>query len=234
MAAAVLLFSACERVPQPSDAPAAYMPAGFCYVDEVAPTVQVDLKYAGYDNFVGRPIVGYTGKRAILRHDAAAAVARAAKSLAKQGYGLRICDAYRPAGAMQDFYRWSKTPDDRMKARFYPNISKKGIYEGKYIGTVSEHSWGVAVDITLIRLSNGQECDMGGHHDLLDPSSATDYPNLTPAQRANRQRLCKAMTDAGMRNYSTEWWHYYVYPLGTCWAYGFPLDDHLSPAPDQQ
>lgn len=221
----MLLLVQCTSLPAPV-APR-QLPRDFCFVDTVAPTVQTDLKYAGSDNFVGRPIWGYTGHRAVLRQDAAACIARAAKALAKEGYGLRIYDAYRPALAMQDFYGWSKTADDRMKAQFYPNITKKGIYEGKYIGTVSEHSWGVAVDITLIRLSTGKECDMGGHHDLLDESSATDYPNLTAEQKANRRRLCGAMEAAGMRNYAKEWWHYYVHPMGTVYSYSFPLNDAL-------
>lgn len=223
----LLLLPQCTMVQEPSREPAAKLPADFCYVDTVAPMVQTDLKYAGNDNFVGRPIWGYTGHRAVLRRDAAEAVARAARSLAGEGYGLRIYDAYRPAAAMQDFEAWSRTDDARMKTRFYPHITKRGIYEGKYIGKTSEHSWGIAVDITLIRLSDGKECDMGGHHDLLDPSSATDYPHLTAAQRANRQRLRRAMEAAGMRNYSAEWWHYYLSPLGTCYSYSFPLNDNL-------
>lgn len=235
LAALALSLTACQtQFPKVSSAPALYMPEGLCYLDEVAPTIQVELKYAGSDNFVGRPIEGYSGQRAILRKDAAANMAKAAAILAKDGYGLKVLDAYRPAGAMKDFYEWSKTDDDRMKARFYPNITKKGIYDGQYIGLTSEHNWGVAVDVTLIDLKSGKECDMGGHHDLLDPCSATDYPNLTPRQRANRNRLRSAMAAAGMRNYSKEWWHYFVHPLGICYLYGFPLDDNLSPAPSAQ
>lgn len=222
-----LLLVQCAQMNTPSTAPASALPADFCYVDTVAPAVQTELKYAGSDNFVGRPIWGYTGRRAVLRRDTAEAIARAAAELGKEGYGLRIYDAYRPAHAMQDFYAWSKTSDERMKDRFYPHITKRGIYEGKYIGTVSEHSWGVAVDVTLIRLSNGRECDMGGHHDLLDASSATDYPHLTAEQKANRLRLRDAMEHAGMRNYSAEWWHYFLSPMGACYSYSFPLNDNL-------
>ena len=43
------------------------MQPGFVYVDQVAPLVKTNLKYAGYDNFVGRPLDGYHGRRAILR-----------------------------------------------------------------------------------------------------------------------------------------------------------------------
>lgn len=204
------------------------MPRELCYLDEMAPTIKVDLKYCGYDNFVGRPIDGYTtGTRAILRKDAAAALAKAQKQLEVRGLCLLVWDAYRPHRALRDFYNWSMNDDDRTRARFYPNITKRGIYDNKYIGLTSEHSWGVAVDITLINLRTGKELDMGGRHDLLDASSATEYAGLTPQQQANRLLLRDTLTSVGMKNYSKEWWHYYVSPLGTCHQYDFPLDDTL-------
>ena len=205
------------------------MPAELCYLDEYAPRVRVDLKYCGNDNFVGRPIQGYTtGRRAILRRDAAAAIAKVQKELEAQGLGLLVWDAYRPYRALLDFYAWSKTDDDHTRARFYPNITKREIYEQKYIGLTSEHCWGVAVDVTLVNLRTGKELDMGGRHDLLDASSATDYAGLTPRQRANRQLLRNTMAAAGMRNYSKEWWHYYLSPPGHCHRYDFPLNDQLN------
>lgn len=204
------------------------MPDALCYLDSVAPLVKVDLKYCGNDNFVGRPIDGYTnGKRAILRRDTAAALKRASEALAKEGLGLLVWDAYRPARAMKDFYAWSKTDDDRTKAEFYPNITKQGIYENRYIGLRSEHSWGVAVDITLFNLKTGKELDMGGRHDLLDESSATCSPLITARQQENRLKLKSAMEAAGMRNYSKEWWHYFLAELGPCYQYDFPLNDEM-------
>ncbi len=221
-----------QCAPVPSSGPAGCLPANWCYVDDVAPSVRVDLKYTGNDNFVGRPIAGYTtGKRAILRRDAAEALARAEAILRPQGYGLLVWDAYRPAMAMKDFRAWSRTADDRMKQKFYPRITKQGIYDGKYIGDTSEHSWGIAVDITLVHLSDGREVDMGGHHDLLDVSSATTSPLITPEQRANRLILLQAMKKAGFRNYSKEWWHYFLANSAPHYTYSFPLDDHLPPYP---
>lgn len=220
-------------LPQCTHAPSAVpsvclaLPAEFCYLDAVAPAVRVDLKYSGNDNFVGRPIAGYAGKRAVLRRDTAQALKKAADLLAKQGLGLLVWDAYRPACAMSDFRRWSLTPDESMKHRFYPNITKQGIYEGKYIGDISEHSWGIAVDVTLIHLGTGKELDMGGHHDLLDVSSATESPLVTPEQRANRQKLREAMEAVGMKNYHTEWWHYYLADPGKLYSYNFELRDDL-------
>ncbi len=227
LAALILLLPCCVMLQPAHDAPAQCLPRGWCYLDAVAPGVRVDLKYAGTDNFVGRPIAGYTGRRAILRRDAAEALARAADDLRQRGYGLLVWDAYRPTTAMKDFYVWSFTKDDRMRRKFYPNISKRGIYEGRYIGLTSEHTWGVAVDLTLVHLRSGQEVDMGGHHDLLDPSSATAYAGISPRQQANRRLLCEAMERAGFRNYSKEWWHYFLKNSEPWSAYGFPLDDAL-------
>lgn len=196
-----------------------------CYLDAVVPGVRTDLRYAGYDNFVGRPLAGYEGHRAVLRLDAARALAKAARALAKEGLGLLVYDAYRPARAMKDFYEWSKTPDDRMRRKYYPNITKQGIYEGKYIRDVSEHSWCIAVDITLCDLQTGEPLDMGGHHDLLDVSSATDYPGITPAQQANRRKLRDALQKVGFSNYSKEWWHYYFDSDAPLYSYDFPIRD---------
>lgn len=213
---------------------ALYMPGSLCYLDEVAPTVKVDLKYCGNDNFVGRPIAGYTtGKRAILRRDTAECLRKAQEMLEAQGYGLLVWDAYRPHRAMEDFYAWSLTPDDRMKAEFYPNITKAGIYENKYIRRASEHSWGVAVDLTIIELATGRELDMGGRHDFLDASSATRYTGITPRQQANRMLLRNTMDKAGMRNYRREWWHYFLKEKGALTRYDFPLCDTLIPRPGE-
>lgn len=196
-----------------------------CYADAIVPGLRTDLRYAGYDNFVGRPLAGYEGHRAILRLDAARALAKAARELAKEGLGLLVYDAYRPARAMRDFYEWSKTPDARMRSKYYPNITKKGIYEGKYIRDISEHSWCIAVDITLCDLKTGFPLDMGGHHDLLDESSATDYPGISPTQQANRRKLRAALHRVGFVNYSKEWWHYYFESDAPLYSYDFPIRD---------
>ncbi len=222
-----LMLPCCTAQKAPPHAPAQCLPPNWCYVDTVVPSVRVELKYAGNDNFVGRPIRGYTGRRAILRRDAAEALARAAAELKKQGLGLLIWDAYRPAGALQDFYIWSRTDDDSTREKFYPNITKRGIYEGRYIGLTSEHTWGIAVDLTLVDLRTGRELDMGGHHDLLDPSSATAYEGISPQQQANRRLLCSVMERAGFRNYSKEWWHYFLADSQPWSVYAFPLNDAL-------
>ncbi len=205
------------------------LPEGFCYVDTVAPTIQVNLLYATDDNFVGKKLDGYEGKRAILRRDTAEALAQAQALFAKKGLSLYVTDAYRPRRAMEDIQRWAKTDANTMQAKYYPNHSKKGIFENKYIGKVSEHSWGIAVDVTLVDMKTGQFLDMGGFPDLLDPISTTDYagPELSPEQRANRQLLKNTMAQVGFSNYSKEWWHYFLTNKGKVLSYDFVIDDTL-------
>lgn len=212
-----------------------YMPAGLCYLDEVVPGIRVNLRYCGNDNFVGRPIAGYTtGSRAILRRDAAECIKRAQTELNTRGLGLLVWDAYRPHRAMQDFYDWSLNDDERMKAYYYPNITKRGIYEGKYIRRSSEHSLGVAVDVTIIDQATGQPLDMGSDFDFLDASSATRFAGVTAEQHANRMLLRDTMDRAGMRNYKREWWHYFLKNRSEVVRYDFPLCDALLPLPDSQ
>lgn len=222
-----LTASCAQKGTDPASLVAWRMPAGFCYVDEVAPEIQADLKYAGSDNFVGRPIAGYEGSRAILRRDAAVALGHAAGILRQQGYGLMIWDAYRPMRALRDFRAWSYSPDEGTRASFYPRITKRKIYQEHYIGDSSEHTWGIAVDITLYRLKDGKLEDMGGRHDLMDTRSATDSTEVTCQQRFNRGILRDAMRAVGFENYPKEWWHYRLENSRPWFAYDFPVSDNL-------
>ena len=229
----VILSSCADKPFQPAlNQPLAdYMPQGFSYVDRVIPSISTDLKYSGSDNFIGRPLNGYRGKRAILRREAVVHLAIAQKSLRRKGYGLLVYDAYRPHTAMIDIGKWGKDKtDQKMKAKYYPGIDKRRIFADNYIRDFSEHSRGVAVDITLIDLKSGKPVDMGGYHDLLDPSSATDSFLVTPAQRAKRQLLKEEMERAGFANYAPEWWHYRLSPEPDEMShFYFPLWDGMKP-----
>lgn len=186
-----------------------YMPKGFVYVDQAAPLVKADLRYAGTDNFIGRPMVGYLGKRAILREEAAKQLKLISQDLDKKGYKLIVYDAYRPHTAMEEINRWGKDLNDqKMKSVYYPNIDKARIFKDRYLGPISEHSRGVAVDVALIVKTTGKLLDVGGHFDLLDPSSHITSPLVSEKQRANRQILKQAMEKHGFINYEPEWWHY--------------------------
>jgi D-alanyl-D-alanine dipeptidase len=75
-----------------------------------------------------------------------------------------------------------------------------------YIARRSNHNRGAAVDLTLVRASDGRELGMGTAYDAFTSRSHT----MRASGRAlrNRLRLKRAMETAGFRNYAREWWHY--------------------------
>jgi len=207
-----------------------YLPHGLCFLDEIAPHIEVKLMYATSQNFVGRPLAGYSGNRAVLRYDTALALKNAADNFHEMGYHIRLADAYRPTPAMKDIAQWAMTPDAHMRHIYYPGLSKEDIFNDKYIGSISEHSWGIAVDITLISNETGKQLDMGGFIDLLSPSSARAYrgPEITSEAVRNRKMLIAVMKKHGFSNYSKEWWHFWITKRQEVTrSYDFYLDDSL-------
>ena len=71
-------------------------------------TIQVDARYAGPNNFTGAPLPGYEAPRALLRREAAAALARVQRRLRSGGLGLRVFDGYRPVRATQAMVAWTE------------------------------------------------------------------------------------------------------------------------------
>ena len=173
------------------------------------PGLAVAMRYAGADNFVGRPIAGYEAPRCLLTPAAARALAAAQATLAADGLGLKVFDCYRPLRAVADFAAWARDPaDTRMKAAYYPHVDKADLFRLGYIAERSSHSRGSTVDLTLVRRADGGELDMGTPFDLFDPASATDSDRVGPAASANRGRLRAAMIRAGFVPYPQEWWHF--------------------------
>ena len=181
-------------------------------VSRLAAGIRIDMRYAGSENFVGRPIDGYAAPRCLLKVEAAAALARVQRELDKQSMRLRVFDCYRPVRAVQEFVAWAGEASDPVaKERHYPNLDKSALL-GDYIAPVSGHSKGYTVDLGLERcLAEPQGCtalDMGTPFDFFDPRANTDSAEITPVQRANRQLLLDAMQAEGFNNYPMEWWHF--------------------------
>ncbi|MYT60450.1 dipeptidase [Streptomyces sp. SID7834] len=76
---------------------------------------------------------------------------------------------------------------------------------------IAPHSAGAAVDVTLID-HQGRELDMGtrvnASPEESDGACYTDAPNLSARARTNPATLGHAMSEAGLINYGTEWWHW--------------------------
>ena len=162
--------------------------------------------------------------------EAANALKAVSDDVRKQGYRLKIYDAYRPQRAVTHFMVWAKDiPDTRMKAYFYPDLDKSVLFAQGYIAEKSGHSRGSTVDLTLFDMASGKELDMGGTFDWFGKESHPDWcgdpetgkytgpfpgaarpsgGKINAIQFENRMILRKAMMRRGFKPIAEEWWHF--------------------------
>lgn len=188
-----------------------HLPKGFVYIKDVIPTIELEIRYAGNNNFIGKPIDGYSYPSGIVSKKIAKALKKVQRRLNKQHLGLKIYDAYRPQTAVNHFIRWAKNLNDTLKKQeYYPNVKKEDLFEEGYIAYRSGHSRGSTVDITIIDLSTKvkKELDMGSSYDFFGVQSWVSYGELTSEQLENRKLLQNVMKKYKLINYPKEWWHF--------------------------
>jgi D-alanyl-D-alanine dipeptidase len=233
-----------------SPAHAQTLPGGFVFLRDIDPSIIQDIRYAGSNNFVGRPLTGYEAAECVVKRDVRLALKRVQQELATQKWSLKMLDCYRPARAVHDMVVWAQngrqTPAER---RYNPNFSKKDLFRLGYIAEHSGHSTGAAVDLTLVDLKADNslaldpnkayaDCtapadarapeasvDMGTGYDCSDLQAHTAARSITPSQRRWRNELVAAMARQGFVNYSKEWWHFSLPGVGGP-AYDFPITPH--------
>ena len=176
---------------------------------EVAPGLRMHLRYAGSENFLGRPVTGYEAPRCLLTVQAAEALGKAQALADGEGLGLLVYDCYRPQRAVDDFVAWvGSSEPEPTKATYYPEVERRTLIEQGYIADRSGHSRASTVDLTLVHGATGEPLDMGTPWDFFDERSHTDNPSVSPVAKANRQLLKGFMEAAGFRPYYAEWWHF--------------------------
>ena len=168
-----------------------FHPSDLVELVALEPTLQLDVRYAGTDNFLRTRV--YESARAFLQRPAAEALVRVHRRLAEAGYGLRIHDAYRPWHVTKLF--WEATPAAQ-------HLFVADPAEG------SRHNRGCAVDLTLFELATGKPVEMVGLYDEMSARSYPDYVGGTQLQRWHRDLLRAAMEAEGFRVYPHEWWHF--------------------------
>ncbi len=164
--------------------------------------VRVDLRYASTNNLLGRDLYA-PHDCAWLHRQAADALQQAAHWLAQRRPDLQllVLDAARPQRVQELF--WAHVQGTPMEPYFAP--PQRG----------SIHSFGMAVDLTLVGTDGGHELDMGTG---FDDTSERSHPALeaqlaaagllTESQLAHRRLLRAAMQQAGWQGIDTEWWHF--------------------------
>ena len=175
----------------PPKDPAATRAADLVELVKLDPTIKLDIRYAGSNNFLGKPV--YKEARAFLQRPAAESLLNAHRELRKHGYGLLIHDGYRPWSITKLF--WDMTSGSQREFVADPAQGSK-------------HNRGCAVDLTLYDLKTGQAVQMPGDYDEMTERSSPDYAGGTADQRARRDLLRKVMESHGFTVEPNEWWHF--------------------------
>jgi D-alanyl-D-alanine dipeptidase len=187
----------------------AQLPKTFVYVEDVIPSIKVELRYFSNNNFLGIPVDSYKREVAILTVQAAEALKHVQDELKQYNLSIMIYDSYRPQTAVNHFVRWARVLNDTINKRaFYPNVKKQHLFKEGYISSQSGHSRGSTMDITLVDITTCEPLDMGSPYDFFGPESWIANNNLTTQQRANRMLLQTVMLKHGFRYYTKEWWHF--------------------------
>lgn len=185
------------------------VPSGFVNLKETVPSIDVELRYYGENNFMGQRIDGYEAPICYVSISAAQALKAVQEELSSFGLGLKLFDGYRPQRAVNHFVRWAKDLNDTtMKGSYYPNVQKSELFEKGYIAARSGHSRGSTVDLTLIDIATSKDLDMGTGFDFFSPLSSPTSREVTQQQRANRLLLRSLMLRHGFRPLEEEWWHF--------------------------
>lgn len=160
----------------------------------VDPTIVVDLRYATAENITGHALYP-PDTPALVRPATAKRLARAQSYLRARHFGLKIWDAYRPLAAQMEL--WQKTHNGSF-------VADPGTGNG------SLHSWGVAVDATLVD-EQGQDVAMPTKFDEFNSAAKLHYHGGDPLVDRHLKILQHAMREGGFYGMRTEWWHFIAY-----------------------
>lgn len=158
-------------------------------IKKAIPSVVLDIRYATKNNFMKQ--VMYKQARAFARKPVVEKLKLIQAKLNKQGYGLKIYDAYRPYAVTVSFYH--KANDKN----FVANPAKG-----------SKHNRGCAVDLSIIDLKNGKDVPMPTPYDSFEAAAAPHYSKLPAHIIKNRDFLINTMQANGFKVIYNEWWHF--------------------------
>lgn len=158
-------------------------------IKKYIPDIVLDIRYATTNNFTHHQM--YPEAKAFARLPVVLALKQVQADLKKQGYGLKIYDAYRPYAITVKFYEVAHDTN-------FVADPRKG----------SKHNRGCAIDLSAIDLKTGKELDMPTGFDSFSKRAASAYTDLPKAEIDNRAILKTAMEAHGFHEIPTEWWHF--------------------------
>ena len=175
-------------------------------ITSIDPTIKVEMRYATTRNCVGVAIYP-ADLPCLVRPEIALRLKAAQQFLRGWNYGLKIWDAYRPEEAQRALWqRWAK----------------RGYVADPGDGRGSLHTWGLAVDVTLVDRF-GNDVEMPSDFDVFTKDASGIYRGKDGKVYDNLRLLHRAMFGSGFQGLSTEWWHFA--------ARGWARFDRLTAAP---
>lgn len=206
--------------------------SGFVYLNNIDPSIIVNLKYHQNENFIGKPVQGCKQQRAVITEEAAEALRNVQEDLVMYGYSLVVYNAYHPQKTYMQLEKWlANETDQATKNEYYPNLTKAELLKVGYIKDKFAHARGSTVDVTIISLKeklrtpckkqkksyknqkdlvymNDGSMDMGTSYDLFDPLSAYANKSIPLKSRENRQFLRESMQNHGFIPSNKVWWQF--------------------------
>ncbi|PYJ92305.1 MAG: peptidase M15 [Verrucomicrobia bacterium] len=162
-------------------------------IKSVDPTILVELRYAGRNNLTGHPLYPL-GTRALVRPEVASRLSKAKTFLRHYQYRLKIWDAYRPVA---------------VQVKLWQAVHNNDYVANPETGAGSLHSWGLAVDATLVDAWN-RPVRMPTDFDDFTPAAMWHYAGPDFEIRSHVHLLQIAMRNAGFYGLPTEWWHFTI------------------------
>ena len=165
-----------------------------------------------------------------LLYPAAQKLVTAAHTAREQGYKLKIYDAFRPNSTTKKNYELTEKildmpiplethtgvdvtedlpepiidPETELPLITYRMVMTDGKYTlSNFLAKgTSSHNYGIALDLTLEKIKDGEELEMQTSiHDL-------SHFSVVANNNKNAKLLAKIMTGAGFGTLSSEWWHF--------------------------
>ena len=177
-------------------------------IQELDPSIFVELKYSTADNFMNTDVYGDL-ETCYLRKAPARMLVKANTFLRETHPGLRLLvyDGLRPRHIQWKLWNTIDHIPESERAQFVADPRSGSI-----------HNFGAAVDLTLTD-SSGSPLDMGTKYDFFGDlafpaleDSLLEIGELTSQQVTNRQILRNVMKTAGFSPITTEWWHFDAFP----------------------
>ncbi len=154
------------------------------------PNAEYEMLFASPYNITGHAMYPAVP---ILEESTAEMLMEAYEIFDRDGYIIKIYDAYRPKSAQIELWEIVRN------SAYIANPNTGG----------SWHQRGRAVDMSLVNKETGEELEMPTPMHTFDPKAGRYKSSLWSAEaKANSDYMTEVMTSVGFKTITTEWWHF--------------------------